>query len=236
MPVSKRSRTSNLAAISDFVALRLKPGSSVIIGAQILRVANPKRELRLRKRVKQSALTTPNSLLTAGANRPMSKKKPRTESQRAAGKRNLVEFNKSRGGRPAMKHGVGALIATGELPDVPGAAEVDKAVEEIIAGFVSDLGGAEAITAAQRVILSGLRLSLRVQGLGEIHLKSAGVVNKETRKPTALLTVLATFINSARLSALALGLGRVPRNVTNSLDAAMREIAEREHGASGETQ
>lgn len=110
-----------------------------------------------------------------------------------------------------MKHGVGTLIATGEMPAVPGAAEVDRAVEEIIAGFVGDLGGAEAITAAQRVILSGLRLSLRVQGLGEIHLKAAGVVNKKNHKPTALLTVLATFINSARLSALALGLGRVPR-------------------------
>jgi hypothetical protein len=141
----------------------------------------------------------------------MPKKKPITESQRAAGKRNLVEFNKSRGGRPATKHGLGTLIATGEMPAVPGAAEVEKAVEQIIAGFVSDLGGPEVITAGQRVILSGLRLSLRVQGLGEIHLKRAGVVSKESQKPTALLTVLATFINSARLSALALGLGRVPR-------------------------
>jgi hypothetical protein len=36
-------------------------------------------------------------------------------------------------------------------------------------------------------------------------------MSKKTHKPTAILKVLATFINSARLSALALGLGRVPR-------------------------
>jgi hypothetical protein len=140
---------------------------------------------------------------------PAPKKRRATPGQAAAGRKNLLEFRA--GQKPNLSHGVSSLVKTGELPAVPGAAEVDKAVEEIIAGFVSDLGGAEAITAAQRVILSGLRLSLRVQGLGEIHLKAAGVVNKKNHKPTALLTVLATFINSARLSALALGLGRVPR-------------------------
>jgi hypothetical protein len=166
----------------------------------------------------------------------MPKKKPRTESQRAAGKRNLVEFNKSRGGRPAMKHGVGALIATGEMPPVPGAAEVERAVSEIVAGIVQDLGGSENVTNAQRVILSGLRLSLLVQGLAEFHIKATGVVNAKTRKTNSLLTVAATFINSARLGAVALGLGRVARNVTSSLDVAMREIAEREHGTANEDQ
>jgi hypothetical protein len=136
------------------------------------------------------------------------KKRGATQRRDDAGRKNLLEFRVE---KPALSHGVTSLLATGELPEVPGALEVDKAVEEIIAGFVSDLGGPEAITAAQRVILSGLRLSLRVQGLGEIHLKAAGVMNKKTHKPTAILKVLATFINSARLSALALGLGRVPR-------------------------
>lgn len=143
------------------------------------------------------------------AKNPTPKKRRATPGQAAAGRKNLLEFRA--GQKPNLSHGVSSLVKTGELPAVPGAAEVDKAVEEIIAGFVSDLGGAEAITAGQQVILSGLRLSLRVQGLGEIHLKRTGVVSKKTQKPTALLTVLATFINSARLSALALGLGRVPR-------------------------
>ncbi len=99
-----------------------------------------------------------------------------------------------------------------------------------------DLGGPENVTNAQRVILSGLRLSLLVQGLAEFHIKATGVVNPKTRKTNSLLTVAATFINSARLGAVALGLGRVARNVTNSLDAAMREIAEREHGNANEDQ
>jgi hypothetical protein len=182
------------------------------------------------------ALQARNRLLTVLANTQMQKKKPLTESQRAARKRNLVEFNKSRGGRPDLKHGVCTLTATGEMPVVPGAAEVERAVAEIISGIVQDLGGPENVTNAQRVILSGLRLSLLVQGLAEFHIKATGVVNPKTRKTNSLLTVAATFINSARLGAVALGLGRVARNVTNSLDAAMREIAEREHGASGETQ
>lgn len=177
-----------------------------------------------------------NQLLTVLANTHMKKKKPSTESQRAAGRRNIVEFNKSRGGRPDLKHGVSTLTATGEMPVVPGAAEVERAVAEIIAGIVQDLGGPENVTNAQRVILSGLRLSLLVQGLAEFHIKATGVVNPKTRKTNSLLTVAATFINSARLGAVALGLGRVARNVTNSLDAAMREIAEREHGNANEDQ
>jgi hypothetical protein len=164
------------------------------------------------------------------------KKKAPNESQSAAGSRNILAFNKSRGGKPSLKHGVGTLLATGEMPEVPGAIEVAKAVEEIVAGLVSDLGGSEAITAAQRVILSGLRLSLQVQGLGEIHLKRVGVVDPNSKKPTALLTVLATFINSARLSALALGLERRTKNGVKTLETTMREIAEREAGEINEAE
>jgi hypothetical protein len=136
------------------------------------------------------------------------KKRKSTARQRRVGKANLLEF---RPATPAQSHGVHTFVKTGELPAVEGAAEVAKEVEQVIASFVSDLGGLDSISAGQKVILAGLRTSLTVQGLGELHLRRAGVVSKETQKPTALLTVLATFINSARLSALALGLARVPR-------------------------
>ena len=141
------------------------------------------------------------------------KKKSPSKAKSSSSRRNILAFNASRAGKPSLKHGVGTLLATGKMPDVPGATEVAKAVEEIISGLVTDLGGPDAITAAQQVIISGLRLSLQVQGLGEVHLKRVGVVDSKSKKPTALLTVLATFINSARLSALALGLERRPRKV-----------------------
>jgi len=160
------------------------------------------------------------------------KKRKSTARQRQAGKSNLLKF---RPATPALKSGVHSLLATGEMPAVPGAAEVARAVEEIISGLVADLGGPDAITAAQQVIISGLRLSLQVQGLGEIHLKRVGVVDPNSKKPTALLTVLATFINSARLSALALGLDRRSKNVVKTLESTMREIAEREHSEAPES-
>lgn len=163
------------------------------------------------------------------------KKKAPSKTKSASSRRNILAFNASREGKPSLKHGVGTLLATGEMPAVPGAVEVAKAVEEIISGLVTDLGGPEAITAAQQVIISGLRLSLQVQGLGEIHLKRVGVVDPNSKKPTALLTVLATFINSARLSALALGLDRRAKNVVKTLESTMREIAEREHSEAPES-
>jgi len=139
---------------------------------------------------------------------PTPKKRRATPGQAKAGTRNLLSF---RPAAPAKTHGVHSFIATGELPTVEGAREVEKEVSEIVAGVVSDLGGTEAITSAQKLILAGLRVSLTVQGLAELHLRRVGVVDRQTKKATALLGILATYINSARLSALALGLGRVPR-------------------------
>jgi hypothetical protein len=137
------------------------------------------------------------------------KKRQSTACQRKTGKKNLLAF---RPARPALKSGVGTVIATGEVPDgITGGAEIERAVEELIDGLVADLGGVDAVTNAQRVIIAGLRLSLLVQGLSEAYIKRAGIVDRNSKKPHSLLTVAATFINSGRLGALALGLARVPR-------------------------
>jgi hypothetical protein len=164
---------------------------------------------------------------------PTPKKRRATLGQAKAGTRNLLSF---RPAAPAKTHGVHSFIATGELPAVEGVHEVEKEVSEIVAGVVSDLGGAEAITSAQKVILAGLRVSLTVQGLAELHLRRVGVVDRQTKKATALLGILATYINSARLSATALGLERRARNVTKTLEATMAEIAAREAGAAHEAE
>jgi hypothetical protein len=136
-------------------------------------------------------------------------KRRATPSQAKAGTRNLLKF---RPARPALKSGVGSVIANGEVPDgIPGGEEIERQVGELIDGLVADLGGVDAVTNAQRVILSGLRLGLLVQALSEAYIKRAGIVDRNTKKPHSLLTIAATYINSARLSALALGLGRVAR-------------------------
>ena len=161
------------------------------------------------------------------------KKRKSTARQRRVGKANLLEF---RPAAPSQSHGVNSFIATGELPNVEGAREVEKEVSEILAGVEGDLGGTGAVTAAQRVVLAGLRVSLTVQGLAELHLRRVGVYDAKTKKATALLAILATYINSARLSATALGLERRTRNVTKTLATVMSEIAERESGETHEAE
>ena len=135
-----------------------------------------------------------------------------TPQEREAGRSNQLAF-RADNPRPALRSGVFSTIANGELPpDLLGAAEIERQVSEVIDGFVADLGGQETITNAQRVILSGLRLSLLVQGLVEQDLRKNGIVDRR-RRPSALLKTAATFINSARLGAIALGLERRPRSV-----------------------
>ncbi len=116
------------------------------------------------------------------------------------------------------------------MPPIPGGPEIEKEVAGVIQGIVNDLGGPEAVTAAQRVILAGLRLSLLVQALSESYIQATGIVDRRTKKANSLLTIAATYVNSARLGATALGLERIPRNVTKSLEQTMLEIAQREQG------
>ncbi len=158
--------------------------------------------------------------------KPNKRRKP-TPQEVEAGKRNLIAYRASVGGKTALQTGVYSTIANGEIPEaVPGAAEIEQAVSSIIDGFVADLGGEGNVTNAQRVILSGIRLSLLVQALVESELKRTGIVDRR-RRPNALLKTAATFINSARLGAVAIGLERKARDA-KTLDARLAEIAERE--------
>jgi len=149
-----------------------------------------------------------------------------TPQEREAGRSNLLAFRETNP-RPAMRSGVFSTIASGEVPpDLPGGADIERQVSGVMVGFVADLGGEETITNAQRVILSGLRLSLLVQALVEESLKRDGIVDRKHR-PSALLKTAATFINSARLGAIALGLDRRMKD-PKTLEARLAEIAEQE--------
>jgi hypothetical protein len=159
-------------------------------------------------------------------------KRVSTDAERNAGRANLLAFRAKVGGKTRLDHGVRSLITTGEMPPVPGADEVEREVEAVIAGIVSDLGGADEITNAQKAILAGLRVSLRVQGLAELHVRRVGVANAKTGKPTALLSVLATFINSARLSCAMLGLDRKPKSMA-TLEAKLRDLADQDEVEAG---
>lgn len=152
--------------------------------------------------------------------------KPKRSRKAEAGRRNLVKFRETNPA-PATKAGIYTVTRSDgqELPAIPGAAEI-RAVDGRIAQFIQDLGGPENVTAAQQIVLDGIRTSLLVQGLCEAFLTETGVVDRR-RKPHALLKSLATFINSSRLGALALGLERKARDA-KTLDARLAEIAERE--------
>src|ERR1700730_11321067 len=80
-----------------------------------------------------------------------------------SGRRNIVAFNASRDGRPAMRHAVHSTIANGEVPEqIPGAQEITSRVDDRIAQFISDLGGEDSVTEGQRTILAALRVNLLV--------------------------------------------------------------------------
>jgi hypothetical protein len=147
------------------------------------------------------------------------------ERGRLVGRKNLLAFNESRGGRPALTHGVNATIASGEIPAaVPGAEEISAAAEEIIQQTVLDLGyETEAEMPAQkRCLLSAQRLCLKILMLADKYISAEGLVIKGRANP--LLTVAATYINSMRLNAEKLGLERLSKNVT-TLEQVIAEHA-----------
>lgn len=141
-------------------------------------------------------------------------KRTSTPAEREAGRANLLAFRAKCGGRPALRHGVRSLLSSGSIPEgIPDAVEIERAVSDVIDSLVSDLGGSENVTAAQRVIISGLRLSLLVQALCEDHIKRSGIVNRRSKRANPLLGIACTYINSARLAAQALGFDRVARKI-----------------------
>lgn len=154
-------------------------------------------------------------------------KPKRSRKSAEAGRANLIKFRETNE-RPAQKAGLYTVTRSGgqEMPTIPGADEIKSRVDGRIAQFIQDLGGQESITAGQQIVLDGIRTCLLVQGLCENYLSESGLVDKR-RRPHGLLKTLATYVNSARLGALSLGVERRPRNVT-TLESRLREIAERE--------
>jgi hypothetical protein len=144
-----------------------------------------------------------------------------TPQERAAGRANLVAF-REKNPRPALSSGVYSAIANGEIPDIPGSDEIKLRVAARIEGYIADLGGEDNVASGQRVILDGIRVALLVQGLCEAYLSNTGLVDRR-RRPSALLKTLGTFINSARLGCVALGLDRKARRIG---PATLREYLE----------
>jgi len=132
----------------------------------------------------------------------------------AAGKANLLKFRKNPR-TAAVTHGIRALIRSNGavMPPVPHADEIRERVDGIIAEAVQDLGGESELTAQKRVILRSERLALLVLELAGALLAREGLLNRKTGKPHAVLSIAATYANSARLSAIALGLERRARKV-----------------------
>ena len=157
-----------------------------------------------------------------------------TVAQREAGRRNLAAFNRSRGGRPAATHGLHTLLSSGSLP--AGHEYLAEKVDRIIAALEADLGGAREVTAGQRTILEAQRLCLAVLMLSDAYLRSEGLLDKR-RRAHPLLGVVVSFVNAARLNALALlgpGLQRKQRQV-DVLETVVAEYAARA-GPKGEAE
>jgi len=133
--------------------------------------------------------------------------------QRQAGRSNLLKF-RAQNSRPALKSGVGTVIASGGavMPPVPGAEEIREQTDALIAEMVSDMGGGTELTAQQKAIVESQRMCLLVLGLANNFIRREGLLSKRG-KPHALLHTVVSFANTLRLNAVTLGLERRPRKV-----------------------
>ena len=152
-----------------------------------------------------------------------------TPAQRAARRQNLIRYRESVAGATATKSGVFTVIRSGgrELPSVPYAAEIRESVSALIDDAIVDLGGPDAVTATQRMVLESSRLALTIIALGGRYLAEQGVIGRRG-KPHGLLSVLGTYANVIRLNAVELGFERRGKDA-KTLDAKLAEIAEREN-------
>lgn len=141
-------------------------------------------------------------------------KTPVTDAQRAARRQNIVAFNQARGGRPAAKHGItSAIVQGGKVPpELPDAAEINNEVDALVAQIIADLGGADEVTANRRTIIAAQRTVLTVLALAQRYIAREGLMNHKG-KPHPLLGLLVSYVNAARLNAVALGLERRARNL-----------------------
>jgi hypothetical protein len=164
-------------------------------------------------------------------------KKPKqaiTDAQRDARRQNIIAFNETRHSKQALKHGATSPdTMAGRLPK--GFEEIQGLVDGFYEGWIADAGGRENLTKSKEALLWVARGCLAVFALGLEHVKGNGLTDAEDNVQP-VLKILGTYGNTMRLNLVAAGLERTPRNVTKSLEVAMREIAEREHGSAGEDQ
>jgi hypothetical protein len=179
-------------------------------------VHHPKREITVRKIMNRCDLHKRNPLPTVRANTHMKKRKPPTESQRAAGRQNLIAFNKSRGGRPAAKHGIHSFVAGAPLSDA-----LRSSLEAWKADLISDLGNEP--TAAERALVDSACIARGVLLLGHEWMARNGVIDRRGR-PAQVLKVLSCYMNSMRLCLTTLGLERRVKRV-NDLESIAVEYA-----------
>jgi hypothetical protein len=137
-----------------------------------------------------------------------------TKKQRAARRENILAFNVERGNRPALKSGLrSAEVQNGRVPaELPDATEINAEVNALVAQIVADLGGESEVTANRKTIIAAQRTVLTVLALAQRYVVREGLVNRKG-KPHPLLGLLVSYVNSARLNAVALGLERRARKI-----------------------
>lgn len=139
-----------------------------------------------------------------------------------AGAANLAKWQAEHGTREAAtKHGISSWREFGVLP--ASAAHLAGILAGFADGLISDLGGEEALTAAQRGLVSAQLVTFGVILLASEHLSREGLHNKRG-KLQPVLAALATYLNTFRLNADKLGLARVPRQI-QSLESIAAEYA-----------
>jgi hypothetical protein len=155
-----------------------------------------------------------------------------TPAQAEAGAKNLQAYLATAPNPPNLRSGArSAAVKAGKLPK--GHKQLQRLIDSFYDGWVEDLGGDANLTSSKRALLWVSRGCLAIFALGLEHIKKEGLVGPQGDvQPIA--KVLATYGNSLRLNLAAAGLERIPRNVTNSLEARLAEIAESEQSPESE--
>jgi len=103
-------------------------------------------------------------------------------------------------------HGVDGLIKRGRLPSLRGKRRVQKALDELEAGLVKELGGWKNISPQQEIILRSTLTCHAVVLLTQLFINKYGPLRPDQARRGVLCyhplleRTLATYINTARLN------------------------------------
>jgi len=156
---------------------------------------------------------------------PEKRKKRITAAQKGARSKNIIEFNSTCDKHPATKSGIqSAEVQNGRVPAaLPDAAEINTEVDSLVAQIVADLGGPDEVSANRKTIIAAQRTVLTVLALAQRYITREGLLSRKG-KPHPLLGLLVSYVNSARLNAVSLGLERKPRKANGP--ASLQEFIE----------